>query len=553
MNKLVYLRCGAASYDTNHFIGVRSQWGEAVGFSTQHNTSSGLNQSLRGGGTYAPTSVAKPAAGVWHKITLHLVTNTPGTSNGVVQLWLNDVLLIDRSDVLHLVSSDSGGWRYFSMTPVYGGGVETINATQYLYFDDIKVQTTAFGTSTDSTPPYTDQWSPAKSSTGIAKTNRTVQFHVKDDTGTLSSQGTVSINNIQYTCASGLVCTGGGTTDMTVTRTMGADWSAGSTNNVITSGFRDAAGNIMTAESWSFSVAEDVPVPLSITSPSTLPDATVGSPYVYNMLVTGGRSPYSWSWVSGTLPVGSVMTTDGEFSTVANIDHPYNFTFRVTDDLGATADKAFSFRVNPAVPTGQVTTNASTIEDTYISDSAPGTNFSTDNTVIIKQKPLGTVYSQVVEKVTTSIPDNVSIVSAKMYKYMNGYAASGGTNPMNTYMYSISGTTPTISTVAWNTFAGTLSSYVALTPVALNLGWYSWDVTSTISTAYSGSQTVVYFATDGGPDGVDGTNRNFVSINGAEGYRPFLSITYMQLVGPEGPSIPGPGKMRPEKFRGTLR
>src|SRR5207249_6262043 len=55
--------------------------------------------------------------------------------------------------------------------------------------------------------------------------------------------------------------------------------------------------------SKSFSIAINPP-PLSITTASPLPAATVGNPYLQALAATGGTPPYSWSVVSGALPAG---------------------------------------------------------------------------------------------------------------------------------------------------------------------------------------------------------------------------------------------------------
>jgi hypothetical protein len=44
-------------------------------------------------------SPVSPRMGQWDKIKLHVRLNTSGQSNGVVQLWVNDALKVDRHDV----------------------------------------------------------------------------------------------------------------------------------------------------------------------------------------------------------------------------------------------------------------------------------------------------------------------------------------------------------------------------------------------------------------------------------------------------------------------
>jgi len=64
---------------------------------------------------------------------------------------------------------------------------------------------------------------------------------------------------------------------------------------------------------------------------------------------------------------------------------------------------------------------------------------------------------------------------------------------------------------------------------------------------------ILYLALDSGPDH-SWSNREFISANNAStSLRPTLSITYTQLVAPEGPSISAPGKMRVVKFIGKFK
>ncbi len=134
MNKQIYVLTGAQSNDdVNFFIGAMSQWGDAINFNTQHQ--SGGNQTFRSNGW----TLTK---GVWHKVIIHAKMNTAGVQDGIAQVWVDDVLRINASNVLYRKAGQSTGFSNFQMTPVYGGGQENISTTQYLWFDHIVVQTT---------------------------------------------------------------------------------------------------------------------------------------------------------------------------------------------------------------------------------------------------------------------------------------------------------------------------------------------------------------------------------------------------------------------------
>ncbi len=148
MNKQIYVPTGSQSLpeEVNFFIGAMSQWGEQIGFSTQHNSDSSLNQTFRSFGW----TLTK---GVWHKVVIHVKMNTAGVQDGIAQVWVDDVLRINQSNVLYRKTGQSYGFTNFQMTPIYGGGKETIPTEQYLWFDHVLVQTTPI---TDSSSPPPD-------------------------------------------------------------------------------------------------------------------------------------------------------------------------------------------------------------------------------------------------------------------------------------------------------------------------------------------------------------------------------------------------------------
>ncbi len=62
--------------------------------------------------------------------------------------------------------------------------------------------------------------------------------------------------------------------------------------------------------------------------------------------VSGGTPPYSWSLVDGTLPDGTeISSASGEIRGIPAEYGDFDFTLRVNDADGATADKRFSWRV----------------------------------------------------------------------------------------------------------------------------------------------------------------------------------------------------------------
>jgi hypothetical protein len=89
--------------------------------------------------------------------------------------------------------------------------------------------------------------------------------------------------------------------------------------------------------------------PLSITTTS-LTSGTVGVSYATNLSATGGKTPYTWSIISGSLPSGLSLSTGGLISGTPTTAGTYSFTVQVRDSSSPqqTASKALSIVVNPA-------------------------------------------------------------------------------------------------------------------------------------------------------------------------------------------------------------
>lgn len=94
----------------------------------------------------------------------------------------------------------------------------------------------------------------------------------------------------------------------------------------------------------------DVVLPLAITTTS-LPDATQGSAYSHQLVASGGRSPYTWTQVSGTLPPGITLSSTGILSGSPSTTGPFSFSVEVSDSVGSKSVQALSLTVQPPPPT----------------------------------------------------------------------------------------------------------------------------------------------------------------------------------------------------------
>jgi uncharacterized protein (TIGR03437 family) len=84
---------------------------------------------------------------------------------------------------------------------------------------------------------------------------------------------------------------------------------------------------------------------LTITSPSTLPDAGAGLTYSTALTANGGTPPYIWSETS--VGMGLTLSSSGNVSGTSSLPAKFGFTGQVTDSKGATASKGFSLSVVP--------------------------------------------------------------------------------------------------------------------------------------------------------------------------------------------------------------
>src|SRR5450755_3252119 len=107
----------------------------------------------------------------------------------------------------------------------------------------------------------------------------------------------------------------------------------------------DFAGGISSG-SFSFTVT----APLTITTNSPLPAGMVGVTYSQTLTATGGSGPYTWAVTTGTLPpVLTLNPTTGLIGGTPTTAGTSNFTVQVSDSTLATATKAFTLTINPAL------------------------------------------------------------------------------------------------------------------------------------------------------------------------------------------------------------
>jgi hypothetical protein len=113
---------------------------------------------------------------------------------------------------------------------------------------------------------------------------------------------------------------------------------------------KDTAG-LTTTKAFTISIS---PASLTITTPTQLPDATLGAPFSQTMTASGGATPYTWS--TNGLPDGlTIDAGSGVISGVPAAAGTYSFTVRVIDAARTTYVDLFRINVNlPPTPSATI-------------------------------------------------------------------------------------------------------------------------------------------------------------------------------------------------------
>ncbi len=91
-----------------------------------------------------------------------------------------------------------------------------------------------------------------------------------------------------------------------------------------------------------------IAIGLTVSTPPTLPGATVGVPYADLLQASGGTAPYTWTNPAGSPPAGVSVSSNGNLTGVPTAAGSSSFTVQVTDSLGHQASAQLSITVAPA-------------------------------------------------------------------------------------------------------------------------------------------------------------------------------------------------------------
>jgi hypothetical protein len=92
-----------------------------------------------------------------------------------------------------------------------------------------------------------------------------------------------------------------------------------------------------------------ISIGLSISTPPTLPVATVGVAYSDLLQASGGSLPYTWTVSSGLPPAGLSLTSSGNLTGTPTTVGSFSFTVQVLDNVGRQASEQMSITVATAL------------------------------------------------------------------------------------------------------------------------------------------------------------------------------------------------------------
>ena len=118
-----------------------------------------------------------------------------------------------------------------------------------------------------------------------------------------------------------------------------------------------ATDTVLTGAGAPFSIAQNytinVPAPVIVVDPASLPNPTAGTAYSQTITASGGTAPYGFSVSAGSLPSGMTLAAGGALTGIATSSGRFNFAITATDANGQTGSRAYSITV--VVPTLSLT------------------------------------------------------------------------------------------------------------------------------------------------------------------------------------------------------
>ncbi len=137
--------------------------------------------------------------------------------------------------------------------------------------------------------------------------------------------------------------------------TTGYNFSATDANGYNSDGAHPEAGLTLSGNTlygttkWGGNNGDGTVFSISLTlfvTTTSLPNGTPGMAYNQTLAAFGGQTPYSWTNISGALPPGLSLATNGVISGTPTANGTFNFAVKVTDALSATATQMLALTVS---------------------------------------------------------------------------------------------------------------------------------------------------------------------------------------------------------------
>jgi hypothetical protein len=158
-------------------------------------------------------------------------------------------------------------------------------------------------------------------------------------------------------------------------------------------------------------VTASAPPPVVI-STTSLSNATVGTAYSNTLSATGGKTPYTWTLISGSLPTGITLHSAGSLSGTTSQTGTFNLTVQVADSSSPklTASKALTLTVAASVVVAVTPTTATVASSATEQFTALVTN--TSNVTVTWSASLGTISSTGLYQAPTVSANTTATVTA---------------------------------------------------------------------------------------------------------------------------------------------
>lgn len=259
------------------------------------------------------TNVAPPPMNTWFWIEMGSTLNSPGVSNGTLDVYLNDVQCSHYTDISIRDGSQTSGWGLFDHTAEWGGGGGTISNVGYWWVDHTVLSTTRQGIPGGSPPPPPQDTTDPTQVTGVVVTAASSSSILITHDGAFDASG---IASYIYRRCPGDLCANFQTiaqtnslshTDTNLNPTSTYRYQVTAQDNVGRTGPASAAVQATTLA--------DVPTPVAFASATLSPDNESASTVTFNVTTPAGNN---------RLMVACVMARDNVASDLSATSVTYN-------------------------------------------------------------------------------------------------------------------------------------------------------------------------------------------------------------------------------------